>query len=315
MRVLIADDDVISRRVLEATLAKWSYEVVVTCTGTEAWEILQRPDTPRLAILDWMMPGMDGIDICRRLRQRAQEPYIYILLLTARSRKEDVIVGLESGADDFLTKPFHPYELQARLRAGIRILDLQAELIAAREDLRVQATHDPLTGLWNRTAILDALNRELERATREGSPVALIMVDLDHFKQVNDTYGHMVGDAVLSEVARRMRMSLRPYDAIGRYGGEEFLIVLPGCHASDAMKLADRLHASIGGEAMEVAGEHIVIAGSLGVVTNREISQVDAGWFVRAADSALYRAKTHGRNRVELATAGEVTAAHRDMGV
>jgi two-component system cell cycle response regulator len=306
VKVLIADDDMISRRLLEATLTRWGYEAIVTHDGIEAWDALQKPTAPSLAILDWMMPGMDGVEVCKRVRQRQQEPYIYLLLLTTRGRKEHLIEGLDAGADDYLTKPFDPHELQVRLRAGKRIVTLQAELIEARETLRIQATHDPLTGVWNRRAILEVLGNELARSRRDGPPVAVAIADLDHFKRINDTYGHVAGDMALCEAVSRMHALLRPYDAIGRYGGEEFLIVLPGCTAQDALKLAERLRLGISQETMSISGGRIVVTCSLGLAASDTIAAPDATSLIRAADAALYRAKAYGRNRLELATAADV---------
>jgi two-component system, cell cycle response regulator len=307
VKVLIAEDDMVSRRLLEATLTKWGYEVVITRDGVEAWEVLQRPAPPPLAILDWMMPGMDGVEVCRKVRQRGQEPYIYLLLLTTKGRKENIIEGLDAGADDYLTKPFDPHELQVRLRTGKRIVTLQSDLIDAREALRIQATHDALTGVWNRRAILEMLGNELARSRRDGLPVAVVMADLDHFKHINDTHGHMVGDTVLCEAVSRMRNMLRPYDAIGRYGGEEFLVVLPGCIAQDAFKLAERLRIGIGQEPVKIPTGAIAVTSSLGVAASDEIATLDASALIRAADMALYRAKAAGRNCVELATVTDIT--------
>jgi diguanylate cyclase (GGDEF)-like protein len=308
VKVLIAEDDMVSRRLLEAMLTKWGYEVTVTRDGVEAWEVLQGVDAPPLAILDWMMPGMDGVEVCRKVRQRGQEPYIYLLLLTTKGRKENIIEGLDAGADDYLTKPFDPHELQVRLRTGMRIVTLQAEIIEAREALRVQATHDALTGVWNRRAILEMLGTELVRSSRDEAPVAVVMADLDHFKRINDTHGHVVGDVVLREAVSRMRTLLRPYDAIGRYGGEEFLVVLPGCTAQDAFKLAERLRIGISQEPMMINGGTIDVTSSLGVAISDTTAILDATALIQAADTALYRAKAEGRNRVELATATEMTS-------
>jgi diguanylate cyclase (GGDEF)-like protein len=308
VKVLIAEDDMVSRRLLEAMLTKWGYEVTVTCDGMEAWEVLQGVDSPPLAILDWMMPGLDGVEVCRKVRQRGQEPYIYLLLLTTKGRKENIIEGLDAGADDYLTKPFDPHELQVRLRTGMRIVKLQAEIIEAREALRVQATHDALTGVWNRRAILEMLGTELVRSSRDGLPVAVAMADLDHFKRINDTYGHVAGDAVLREAVNRMRTLLRPYDAIGRYGGEEFLVVLPGCTAQDAFGLAERLRVGISQEPMVIPGGTIEVTVSSGVATTDTLPPMDAMALIQAADTALYRAKAEGRNRVELATDTDLAA-------
>jgi diguanylate cyclase (GGDEF)-like protein len=314
MKVLIAEDDVVSRRLLEAMLTRWGYEVVVTHNGLDAWEMLQEPTPPPMAILDWMMPGMDGVEVCRKMRQRAQEPYVYLLLLTTKGRKENIIEGLDAGADDYLTKPFDPHELQVRLRTGKRIMALQAELIEAREALRVQAMHDSLTGVWNRRAILEVFGHELARAEREGFPVGIAIADLDHFKRINDTYGHMVGDTALCEAASRMRTLLRAYDAIGRYGGEEFLMVLPGCTSQDAFKLADRLRMGMSQEPVKVHGGSIDVTCSLGVAASDAVAIIEPPTLIHAADTALYRAKAAGRNRVELATVADLVtptlAAH-----
>jgi two-component system, cell cycle response regulator len=245
VKILLAEDDLVSRRLLEAFLKRYEYEVVVVGDGTQASRLLQEEQGPRLAILDWMMPGMDGPQVCREVRGLQDRPYVYLILLTAKDRKEDIIAGLEAGADDYLTKPFDAHELKARLNAGRRILNLQDQLITAREALRVQATHDSLTGLLNRGAILEVLGRELARSDRLGTSLGVIMADLDHFKHINDTHGHLAGDAVLREAARRMRLCLRSYDVIGRYGGEEFLIVLPDCDALSTLSLAERLRECI----------------------------------------------------------------------
>src|ERR1700730_5748514 len=199
MRILAAEDNPVFQSVLRGMLTKWGYEVVLACDGNQALSALQVECPPRLAILDWMMPGLDGVEVCRRLRAANREPYIYVLLLTARTDSQDLVEGMEAGADDYLTKPFNATELRARLRAGRRIVELQEELMLAREALRQQATHDGLTGLLNRSAILEVLHNELARAQRESQPLSLLMVDLDHFKQVNDEFGHLAGDAVLRE--------------------------------------------------------------------------------------------------------------------
>jgi two-component system cell cycle response regulator len=301
MRILIAEDDPVSRRLLEAKLIKWGYDVVVTCDGDEAWEALRAEDAPRLAILDWMMPGVDGVEICRRMRREAREPYTYIILLTALHRDEDLVTGMEAGADDYITKPFKANELKVRLRAGRRIIDLQNDLIEAREALREQATHDPLTGLWNHEEILRILSRQLSRAEREGGDVGVIMADLDHFKRVNDTHGHMAGDAVLRLTARRMLSLVRDYDYIGRYGGEEFLIVLPGSDMEGAAGLAERLRLCMECDCMDIPEGMIRITISLGVATYGKGGGHDVNALVKSADTALYGAKEKGRNRVEIA--------------
>jgi two-component system, cell cycle response regulator len=266
---------------------------------------LQREDAPQLAILDWMMPGMEGIELCRRIRSRDQSPYRYVLLLTAKDDKQDVIAGLEAGADDYLTKPFDVDELRARVRAGKRILDLQAALIHAQDDLQSAALHDSLTGLWNRGAILDLLRREVCRRQRTGDALGVIMADIDYFKKINDTHGHLIGDAVLQEVTRRLAVHVRPYDVVGRYGGEEFLIVFPGCNAPDLVVGAERLRHCIADQPIETSVGQIPVTLSLGLasVQQGENETLGCETFLHRADEALYAAKARGRNRVETAAA------------
>ncbi len=280
-------------------LYRWGYEVVIAKDGEEAWRELQAEDVPRLAILDWMMPGIDGVEVCRRVRSAHREPYVYILLLTARTDAQDLVEAMDAGADDYLTKPFNSMELKARLRAGRRIVDLQEQLLMAREALRQQATHDGLTGLLNRTSILDILHKELERASREDLPLSILMVDLDRFKQINDTRGHLAGDAVLREAAVRMKSAIRRYDSLGRYGGEEFLVVLPGCPGNGAAAHADRLRMSLGSEPFSFSCQPIEVTCSVGIACRPRGASCDSDWLIREADRALYGAKERGRNRTE----------------
>jgi diguanylate cyclase (GGDEF)-like protein len=295
MRVLAAEDNPVFQSMLKTMLTKWGYQAVVARSGTEAWRILESADAPRLAVLDWMMPGMDGVDICRGVRSANREPYIYILLLTARTDSQDLIEGMDAGADDYLTKPFNAHELRVRLHAGRRILDLQEQLLKAREALREQATHDGLTGLLNRNSILETLDDEISRAARAGHPVSVLMADLDRFKSINDCHGHLAGDAVLREAARRLKSAARRYDSVGRYGGEEFLIVLPGCDASDAAVQAERMRDAVGATPFFTGSQPVLVTASLGVACS---SHGAPGALVREADDALYGAKAKGRNQV-----------------
>jgi two-component system, cell cycle response regulator len=300
MKILAAEDNLVFQSMLRTMLTKWGYDVTMARDGTEAWEALQSEDSPRLAILDWMMPGMDGVEVCRRIRAADREPYVYVLLLTARTDSQDLVEGMDAGADDYLTKPFNAHELRVRLRAGRRILDLQEELLQAREALREQATHDSLTGLLNRAAILETLHNELSRARRESQPVSLLIVDLDRFKLINDTYGHLAGDAVLREASRRMKSAVRRYDSIGRYGGEEFLIVLPGCDGDAARLQAERVREAVAGGCFSAGAQSFGVTCSIGVSCRTHPSLSDTDSLVREADLALYEAKDRGRNRVEL---------------
>jgi diguanylate cyclase (GGDEF)-like protein len=310
MRVLVADDEAVSRRLLQSSLTRWGYEVVVAEDGDQASRILLSADAPKLAVLDWMMPGMDGAQLCREIRRSKPEPYTYIVMLTVKRKQDDVIQGLESGADDYVRKPFDPGELKVRLRTGKRILYLQDQLINAREALRDQATRDHLTGLWNRPTILDILGNELSRADREGSSLGIALVDLDAFKCINDVHGHAGGDEVLRVVSRTMSATTRRYDSIGRYGGEEFLVVFPGCDETNAVSHAERLRHAIAEAPLSgpIAAIHPTI--SVGVAISGPRSNRNVVQLIQAADFALYRAKRSGRNRVEVGRLDESEPPH-----
>jgi two-component system cell cycle response regulator len=300
-QILVADDSPLFRDMLQKMLLEWGYHVIAVDDGKKAWDVLRQENGPRLALLDWMMPGMEGAEVCRQVRAGIRDRYIYMMLLSVRADLEDVVKGMESGADDYIVKPFQVEELHARLRAGRRVLALQEELVEAREALREQATRDGLTGLWNRTAIFDILQNELSRSGRSGEPLIVLMADLDGFKPVNDHFGHMAGDAVLRQVAARMRAAVRRYDAVGRYGGEEFLMVLPGCELPPGLALAERIRHAIGSECFRAGETEIRLTCSLGAACAIPPAIPPADDLVREADAALYRAKREGRDRVEAA--------------
>jgi two-component system cell cycle response regulator len=293
MRILIAEDHPHLGLLLREQLRPWGYEAVLVHDGCAALEAICAADAPRLALLDWLMPGMDGIEVCRRIRAESADSYAYLILMTGQGGRQQMLEGLEAGADEFLTKPVEPAELKARLGSGRRIIDMQ-------EQLRDQASRDGLTGLWNRAATLNILTRELDRAQREGQPLAVVLADLDHFKRINDTFGHLAGDGVLRHTARRMLGSLRPYDVVGRYGGEEFLIILPGCGSAAALGLAERLRRCVGADPVEAEGADVSVTLSLGVAVTDGQANPDAVELLRAADMALYAAKRAGRNCVQL---------------
>jgi two-component system, cell cycle response regulator len=301
LRILVAEDDPISRLLITRFLGVWGYETVTAVNGEEAWQIVQQENAPEMLILDWNMPGMDGIEICRRVRACSDGPYRYVLLLTARAGRDDLVHGLEAGADDYVTKPLDAAALKARLTIGRRILDLQQRLVLAAEQTRFEASHDSLTGIWNRAAILEFLRGQFSRASRDGISLALAVADIDFFKKVNDTFGHVAGDVVLREVARRLRQSLRPYDWVGRYGGEEFLIIAPDCTLANGFATCERLRSVVGGKPFDVGGQAVNVTMSFGVATSAETGALDDDGLIRAADAALYLAKEHGRNRVEMA--------------
>lgn len=304
-KILIAEDDPVSQRMLQSFLTKWGYEIIAVSSGTEALRILEGPDAPPLAVLDWMMPGMEGPEICREIRKDPERPYTYVLLLTARTQKEDLLKGLEAGADDYLTKPFDVQELRARLHVGRRILDLQHHLLAATDELRFRASHDMLTGIPNRGTILEAVNRERARQIRDGGSFGVILADLDHFKAVNDNHGHLAGDIVLKEAACRMRACVRSYDSVGRYGGEEFLIVVPTGDGNSTAAVAERVREAISEKPVMTESGPISVTASLGIAVSidRDVKEV-----LRSADEALYCAKARGRNRVERFDASMIPA-------
>jgi two-component system cell cycle response regulator len=304
MKVLVADDEIVSRRLIETSVRRWGYEPVVASDGLEALQILHGPDPPKLAVLDWMMLGLDGIQVCRESRQKNEDDsYTYIILLTAKHTQSDVVEGLEAGADDYIARPFDPQELKVRLRTGKRILCLLDQLTTARETLRELAARDPLTALWNHNSIIELLENELRRAERQGTSVGVALVDLDHFKSINDTHGHLVGDHVLREAAQTMSSSIRPYDAVGRLGGEEFLVVLPGCDQINAVSHAERLRSALNRITIDTESGPLHFTASFGVTVVTAETTVDAPAAIRTADAAMYSSKHTGRDRVTFSAA------------
>ncbi|MEW5976625.1 MAG: diguanylate cyclase [Acidobacteriota bacterium] len=303
VRVLVAEDEPVSQKLLTKFLVKWGYRVETCSNGLDALRILEGEDPPTMAILDWMMPGMDGVNVVRQIRQRNAEPYIYLMLLTTKSERVDFLLGMESGADDYLTKPVDPDLLYVRLKVGIRMVSLQTELIGARESLRHQATRDPLTGLLNRTSIVDVLKSEVSRGRRQNSRLGVILADLDYFKSINDTHGHLAGDKVLREAASTLKSAVRPYDSVGRFGGEEFVIVLPGCNLEGSAVVAERLRARMTESVIQIGESSIRVTASLGVAATNNTANLDTQTLLAVADEALYAAKNAGRNCFRLAPA------------
>ena len=291
MKILLVDDDPDTRLTLSKLLTAYGWEVRTAADGEHAYALLQEDDAPRLAIVDWMMPGLSGPALCRKLRESDKTNRMHIIMLTGRRGTDDMVTGLDSGADDFIAKPVHMDELDARIRAARRVIE-------RLEQLHVQANVDQLTGVLNRGAIRDVLRRALDHAARERSSVSVVLCDVDRFKSVNDAHGHPVGDSVLCDVAKRAGAGVRPYDVLGRYGGEEFLIVLPGCSLLEALGVAERVRASVCGEAIPTSVGALPITASFGIATSSAHTR-DLDELISEADQALYRAKEAGRNRIE----------------
>ena len=301
MKILIADDEALSRRLLEKTLERAGYEVVAVENGRAAVRQLCQSDGPRLALLDWVMPELDGPGVCREVRRQQDDSYVYMVLLTSKEAKEDIVAGLESGADDYLTKPFNVDELKARLRTGERILHLEGRLVEAREMMRFKATHDALTSIWNRGVIMDLLGRELMRSQRESGCTIVLLGDVDHFKSVNDTHGHLVGDEVLQEIARRLLLSIRSYDFVGRYGGEEFLLVLNNCKPQFAEARAEDIRKIVSSRPIQTLAGPLNITMSFGLLLSDVWGVRPVEELLHEADAALYAAKAAGRNCIRVA--------------
>jgi two-component system, cell cycle response regulator len=303
VKILIADDDATSRLVLAGVLQKLGHEVIATVDGTGAWEVMRRPDAPALAILDWMMPGLTGVEVCRHVRSLPSDDPPYLILLTSMAEKADIVAGLDAGADDYLAKPFDPGELRARVDVGRRVTELQARLREARDALAHAAAHDPLTGALNRRALSDVLARALSAERRHREGLAIGICDVDEFKKINDGHGHQVGDEVLCGLVRQLESTLRGHDVLSRYGGDEF-VVLAGHvgeanQASIVLSLYERLRASVADHPILTAAGNLSITVSFGVSVWSDGDSADD--LLGAADAALYEAKRAGRNRVVVA--------------
>jgi len=294
MKILVADDSGLYRSMLKSQLEEWGYEVVLAADGYEAQQFLDSDDAPQMAILDCLMPGLGGLELCELIRARKQG-YIYAILLSADNQDSDVARGFEFGADDYLCKPFNKFELRTRLRVGELIIRSYEEVADAHEALRFEASHDYLLRVWNRRAVIEVLGKELSRAKRSQTPLSIVLADLDLFKQVNERHGHLIGDEVLRSVAERVVGTVRNEDHVGRYDGEEFLVVLPNCTAEAAREVSERIRRAIIGTPLPDDTEITV---SIGVAQWRPGLEINN--LLHRADVALYRAKQNGRNRVEV---------------
>lgn len=305
LRILVAEDDLTTRSILEAVLIKWNYDPIMVKDGHDAWEVLQKPDSPNLVLMDWMMPRMSGLEVIQLVRAQLVEQPPYIILLTSKEEKEAILSGLEAGANDYIKKPFDKDELNARIRVGQRSVDLQTNLYETQKKLEHLATHDPLTGIFNRRAILEQLSKELARARRESQinlayGLCIGFFDIDQFKQINDQYGHQSGDDVLKGMVSILAGELRESDSVGRFGGDEFLVLTPGIELQNQKNLFNRLIETIASHKIDTRSGEVSITVSMGVsLANPKVNE---DHLLSIADAAMYQAKQEGGNRVVFTT-------------
>ena len=299
MQILIVDDDPVARQILHSSLVRSGFQVLEKTDGQEAWEYMQR-ETVRFMITDWVMPGLEGLELIRKVRSANFPQYIYIIILTGKGNKSDVVDGLSAGADDYLVKPFDLSELRARVMIGKRILDLEDRLHSARDQMEVMAMHDSLTELLNRRAIYNHAQGEINRAHRDGRSCALALIDIDHFKQVNDYFGHLNGDQALRHVADCIVRSVRSYDWVGRWGGDEFLAVFPNTDRSAIGPIARRISTTIAGCPLILRdGNPVNIQVSIGIsILNPDQGRASLDAAIQQADEGLYQAKESGRSQI-----------------
>jgi len=314
MKILIAEDDPISCRILTANLKKWGHEVVVTHNGNEAWGALHAQGAPALAILDRVMPDVDGIEICRQLRREKTDTPVHVILLTSLNRREDLLEGLEAGADDYLTKPLDAHELRARLQSAARILELQenlrqrvreleaaiSERKLAEEALRNLSLTDQLTGLYNYRGFLNLAEHHVKTSRRSQNPSLLIYADMDGLKEINDTLGHRAGSLAISAVGEVLRRTFRDCDIVARLGGDEFAVLVPDIQKTETAKLLARLERNL--RKYNEEGQHeFTVALSIGAVEIDHRHKVNIEDQMARADEVMYGEKRKKKGRQELA--------------
>jgi two-component system, cell cycle response regulator len=305
MKVLIVEDDAVVQQVLKKMVAKAGLEVLLCDSGEKALEMIVR-EKVRMVISDWILPGMDGVELCRRVRKLRMLRYVYMVVLTSRTKKEDLLKALDAGADDYIPKPFDDQELAARLRVGQRILTLESRLISNGRRLMKMAKEDPLTGVLNRRALFDEALKELNRASREKAPVATVLVEADNVRNVSESYGHMGGDVALVELGNRIRDCCRQYDKLGRYGDSQFMVVLPRTSREGAVKVAERIRRAVNGNPVKYGENRIRLSASIGIYAfsfGKEMAGAKIGEglldeIIDRTDYALDTARKEGGNRV-----------------
>jgi two-component system cell cycle response regulator len=298
-KILIADNDAAGAIHLKKLFFRWGFDVVTTSDGADAWRILKGENSPQMAVLDWEMREMGGPEICRRLREkeRGGNQYTYVIMLASSGEKRDVVAGIDAGADDYMVKPFDKDELRARLHAGERIIESQKALLVANKRLLIMSRLDPLTGALSRNAILDDLDLAMYRAARENIQFSISLVDLDDLKQINERYGRPIGDQILQDSVRRINASLRRNDYFGRYGGDEFLVILIGAGMDKGMVVCNRIKKA-------VSEKNFVVNGlSLTVTASQSLAVWDGKTGVEdllvSAERTLSETRSNGGNRLE----------------
>lgn len=298
-RILVVDDNRDNVEIIATRLRFRGYQIDEASDGAQAIASVHK-NAPDLILLDVMLPDIDGYEISRRLKGDDKLPFIPIILVTARDTTQDKVAGLDAGADDYLTKPINFPELEARVRSMLRIKKLQDEIELKNKELERLSISDGLTGLFNHRHIHALLNQEFERSERTGERITVAMLDLDKFKNVNDTHGHQAGDRVLEDMAEILRESAREIDRLGRYGGEEFMVLLPDTSIEDAEVFVERVRREVARRAFHIGDDkeplHMTISGGIATYPHPRIKNPET--LVRLADEALYTAKTSGRNKV-----------------
>lgn len=297
-KILVADDSTMHTRLVKEILSSQSCTLLFAKDGREAIDLFAE-HLPQLVITDWLMPKIDGLELCRRIRADFPEVYSHLMLLTCNDEKENVITGLQAGADDYLSKPFHAGELLARVGVGRRIVELHREIQTKNRQLEEMALTDSLTGLPNRRAIEVWAPRQISAAVRYNFPIWVVMMDLDLFKTINDTYGHKGGDAVLQGFAEILKSTTRSSDICGRVGGEEFLLALTHVERKNLVPVIERIRLNVEQKEFLYHGKVMRVTASFGVAGLDPKNPTDFASLIAAADAALYAAKRNGRNRVE----------------
>ncbi|KAA0258909.1 diguanylate cyclase [Deferribacter autotrophicus] len=295
-KVLVADDDKDAREVLSAFLSKLNYKVYEASNGLDAFELIKNNNIS-IALIDWIMPGLNGVDLCQKIRELNLNHYVYVIIVTGKSDKDDTLEALHKGADDYIVKPFSFKELKVRLFSAERIIKLENKLKEAYEKLYNETIHDFLTGILNRRSIINELNNLYRQPEVE---IGLIIIDIDNFKKINDTYGHLVGDEVLKDISRIISQTLRKTDFVGRYGGEEFLVILPYLNINESYKIAERIRKNIENNSFHIGNLELKITVSLGVSSVKKYENLNDA--LEAADKALYNAKKSGKNKTIIAS-------------